>query len=211
MPDWWCELGESQMPGCWYYYDVKGLAHAKEALQSSLHMGLGRRQNGAADAFELTASYWFPARQDDALTTIVDDQDAEWVDLGDAAIYTPAAWRLAFGWERRNGKKSSLRFGLAHRWDSTNLEAIADQVFDEAWQTSSITVGYARHRAPKLHQSASTTDIAFRVDRLTGKAVGLRWNEGAENEAASETYRLVAGSGFRVLCIFGGSFDLSPN
>jgi hypothetical protein len=212
MPDWWCEPGDSQTPGCWYYYDVKGGAKAREPLQGSVHLGLGWRRETSSNAFELSGAYWFPSREDQALTTLVsDDQDADLVNFGDASVYLPAAWEFAVGWERHTSPRNVWRFGLSHRWDSTSLQASEAYAFDQAWQTTGLSLGYSRKRRAKMHQSASTSSFALRFDHLAGRAVGLQWTEGGENEPASESFRLVTGSGYRLLFVLGGSFDLSPD
>ena len=150
--------------------------------------------------------------QSKAMTTLVsDDQDANLVNFGDASVYLPAAWEVAVGWERQTSPRNVWRFGLSHRWDSTSLQAIEANAFDQAWKTTGLSLGYSRKRKAKMHQSASTSSFAFRFDHLAGRAVGLQWTEGGENKPASESFRLVNGSGYRLLCVLGGSFDLAPD
>jgi hypothetical protein len=211
MPDWWCEPGDQQTPGCWYYYDVKGGAKAREPLQGSVHFGLGWRKDGSRNAFELSGAYWFPSREDQALTTLVgDDQDADLVNFGDGSVYLPAAWQFAMGAERQLGPLNVLRLGLSYRWDSASLQAVEAYAFDQVWQTTGLSLGYSRKRMAKMNQSASTSNIALRFEHLAGRAVGLQWTERGNDEPASESFRLVTGSGYRLLCVLGGSFDLSP-
>ncbi len=210
MPDWWCEPGEDATPGCWHYSDVQGLAKTREPLQGSVHMGVGWRRPGGIQAFEFRGTHWLPLSREDVLQIEVgDDEDAQRVDFGATSVVLPEAWELALGYERRINRNGVARMGLAHRWENKELAAVEAQIFDETWQTTGISLGYAYTRRSLKSKGQSTTDVALRFEHLTGQAVGLQWSEGGFEEEARETFRLVRGSGYRVLCVFGGSFDLT--
>lgn len=213
-PDWSCDPAEDDSsPGCWFYYDVESTAQAKEVSQGRIQVGLGRRQKGAKDAFEFTGTYWLAADEPDALiTAATEDEDAEYVDFGDYAMSLPSAWAVAFGWERKISGDKVLRLGLSHRQDSSTLEANEESSFAQVWTNTGLSLGYGKRRAATATSKASSTDIALRYEHLAGQAVGWEWVEPAdENAQASERYNLVDGSGYRILLVLGGSFELGGN
>ncbi|MEC7752122.1 MAG: hypothetical protein VX405_11520 [Myxococcota bacterium] len=211
-PDVFCDPSEpDSSPGCWFFRDVETTASAREASQGHLQVGLGRRQAGARDAYELTAGYWLAAIEPNALVTdgAETDEDLAYVDFGDHAIERPAAWSVALGWERQIRPKTVFRLGLSHREDAADLVATEDTHFAQIWSQTGLSVGFGRRRAATARQKASSTDLALRVEHLGGQAVGVEWGApDAGSGEASEVYQRVDGSGFRVLLILGGSLDL---